>query len=278
MSCERACFLIDEIRGDLWISQYDYATNQKLPLVNVTKESGVHETDIFRVVRLDMRPATMGAAMQEAKFLVTLELGQASQESSGMCCSFSIDLESGQLTKNVLQLPGKTGIFLGKLDYKDPSILVLSQDQKSLIIFSFDEGDLDSKLPHGEVRLQSKITGVYWSPARDGLSVVYEMDQDNLLTFSKNRLDRNSVKDFGILVSRNIGLKLHYEERVFDVRWTGFQLGFAAESKNIKGVVGTNQHIYFVDDRLGVLCILKQQHIIHSHSNELFFGGLRVLC
>ena len=63
--------------------------------MNVSKESGVHETDHFRVVRLDMRPATMASAVQEAKFLVTLELGQASQESAGMCCNFSIDLESG---------------------------------------------------------------------------------------------------------------------------------------------------------------------------------------
>ena len=99
---------------------------------------------------------------------------------------------------------------------------MLNQDNQSLIIFSFDEGDLESKLPHGEVRLSSKVTGVYWTPMRDGLAVVYEMEQDNLLTFSKNRLERYPVKDFGILVSRNVGLKLHYEERVFDVRWTGF--------------------------------------------------------
>ena len=38
----------------------------------------MHETDHFRVVRLDMRPAAMAGALQEAKFLVTLELGQAS--------------------------------------------------------------------------------------------------------------------------------------------------------------------------------------------------------
>lgn len=62
-----------------------------------------------------------------------------------------------------------------------------------------------------------------------------------MLTFSKNRLARYSVKDFGILVSRNIGLKLHYEERIFDVKWTGFSIGFASDdTQAVKGVVGTN--------------------------------------
>lgn len=76
---------------------------------------------------------------------------------------------------------------------------------------------------------------------RDGLAVVYELQQENLLTFSKNRLERYAVKDFGILVSRNIGLKLHYEERIFDVKWTGFSLGFAPDdTQTVKGVIGTN--------------------------------------
>ena len=158
-----------------------------------------------------------------------------------MCCSFTVDTVTGSLTQNVLQLQGKTGIYLGKLDYKDPSILVLQEDMKSLIIFSFDEGDLESKLPHGEVRLSSKVSGVYWTPLRDGLAVLYELTQDNLLTFSKNRLEKNKVKDFGVLVNRSIGLKLHYEERVFDVKWTGFSLGFAAdERQSIRGVIATN--------------------------------------
>ena len=135
------------------------------------------------------------------------------------------------MTQNNLLLQGKTGIYLGKLDYKEPSILVLQENLSSLIIFSFDDGDLESKLPHGEIRLSSKVNGVYWTPMRDGLAVLYELGQENLLTFSKNRLDRYSIKDFGILASRNIGLKLHYEERVFDVKWTGFTMGFANDDR-----------------------------------------------
>ena len=84
LQCERACYFIDEVaqapagggsgRSDLWISQYDYASDKKCQLVNITQESGVHEADHFRVVRLDMRPAGMGGSVPEAKFLVTLEL------------------------------------------------------------------------------------------------------------------------------------------------------------------------------------------------------------
>ena len=210
-----------------------------------------------------MRPVSAnGLVSGSAKFLCTLEISNSQEEKdgvAGICCSFALDLHTGKLTQNVLQLSGRTSIYLGQLDYKDPSILVLQADMRSILIFSFDEGDLESKLPHGEIRLSQVVNGVYWSPMRDGLAVIYELQNENLLTFSKNRLERYSMKDFGILVSRNVGLQLGYEERVFDVKWTGFSLGFASESSNqtIKGVIGTNQHIYFVDEKLVATGILK---------------------
>lgn len=43
---------------------------------------------------------------------------------------------------------------------------------------------------------------------RDGVAVAYEIEQDKLVTFSKNRLERYSEGDFNVLVSRNVGLKL----------------------------------------------------------------------
>jgi len=57
-----------------------------------------------------------------------------------------------------------------------------------------------------------------------------------------------------------VGLKLHYDERVFDLKWTGFALGFTGSedsSRSIKGVVGTNQNIYFVDDKLLALGLYR---------------------
>ena len=142
--------------------------------MNVSAESGVHEFDHFQVVRLDMRPAMMSTAMS-AKFLCTLELSNGQTGVSGMCCSFTVDMKTGALTQNVLQLGGKTGIYLGKLDYSEPSILVLQEDMRSLIIFSFDEGDLENSLPHGAINLSTKIAGVFWTPMRDGLAVCYEL-------------------------------------------------------------------------------------------------------
>ena len=58
MKCERFCFFIDRLpsgQGQLpstfqlcqWLSCYDYATNSKKALVNITAESGVHEFDHF---------------------------------------------------------------------------------------------------------------------------------------------------------------------------------------------------------------------------------------
>lgn len=81
--------------------------------------------DHFSVVRLDMRPEGRSSTSGIAKFLVTLEYSNGQTGVSGLCCSFTVDLESGSLAQNVLQLSGRTGIYLGKLDYKDPSILVL---------------------------------------------------------------------------------------------------------------------------------------------------------
>lgn len=128
---------------------------------------------------------------------------------------------------------------------------------KSLMIVSLDQGDLDSKLPRGEVNLSSKIVGLFWTPLRDGLAVLYELEQDNILTFSKNRLDKHEVSDFEILFNRSYGLKLAYDERVLDVKWTGFSCDFTQTDRHVKGLVATNQRVYIVDDKLAVTTMIK---------------------
>lgn len=136
---------------------------------------------------------------------------------------------------------------------------------RSVLIFSFDDGDLERKMPHGEVRLTSEISGVFWTPLRDGLAVAYEIESDKLVTFSKNRLERYSEGDFGVLVSRNVGLKLQSHESVLDLKWTGYALGSFADSTSssdrIKGVLATNRHIYVVDDKLGVQAVLRHSYL-----------------
>jgi len=64
---------------------------------------------------------------------------------------------------------------------------------KSVMIVSLDQCELDSKLPRGDVQLDCKVVGLFWTPIRDGLVVLYEMDEDNILTFSNNRLDKHDI-------------------------------------------------------------------------------------
>lgn len=66
----------------------------------MTAESGVHELDHFQIVRLDVRPACTYRT-PTAKILCTLELSNGQAGASGMCCSFAVDLDSGNLTENV---------------------------------------------------------------------------------------------------------------------------------------------------------------------------------
>ena len=54
-----------------------------------------------------MRPGTM-TEMTNAKFLCTLELSNGPKGVSGLCCSLAVNMETGSLTQNVLQLNGKT--------------------------------------------------------------------------------------------------------------------------------------------------------------------------
>ena len=71
--------------------------------MNISAECGVHELDQFTVVRLDMRPASKYDMTGDpenpiiAKFLCTIELGSSSAGISGMCCSFSIDMNTAKL-------------------------------------------------------------------------------------------------------------------------------------------------------------------------------------
>jgi hypothetical protein len=87
------------------------------------------------VVSLDTRPVGL-AASTTARFLVTLEMQQGGEQ--GMVCSFQMNLTQHKLNQHVIQLSGRLGIYIGKLDYADPSILILNHDMKSLMIVSLD--------------------------------------------------------------------------------------------------------------------------------------------
>jgi hypothetical protein len=91
-----------------------------------------------------------------------------------MCCSFTCDLTTGQLTQNVQQLHGHSGLYLGRQSLVEPAgILVLNSDMQSLTVFP-GENDED-ELPRGDVKLPCKVNGVWWTPFSHGLTVLYEL-------------------------------------------------------------------------------------------------------
>ena len=94
MLCERTCFFIESdaslneglaansqakpVCPKLWLCSYDFATDTKRQLVNVSAESGLHEMDRFSIARLDMRPVSAnGLVGTSAKFLCTLEISNS---------------------------------------------------------------------------------------------------------------------------------------------------------------------------------------------------------
>ena len=92
-------------------------------------------------MRLDIRPLALNGLSSKIKFLVVIETGSGSDEMTGMGCSFVLDVRTKQLTQNVLRLQCNTAIYLGKLDYKNPAILFLNQDMRSLIVYTFEDND-----------------------------------------------------------------------------------------------------------------------------------------
>jgi len=134
---EAKCFFVeaDPATSHVWINEYDFASEEVTQLVNITKDSGVYEDDFFQVVNLDIRPVCLASA-PTARFLVSLEMQQSAEP--GLVCSFQMEMATKKLDQHVIQLPGKYGIYLGKLDYADPSILILNQDLKSVMVFSLD--------------------------------------------------------------------------------------------------------------------------------------------
>lgn len=55
--------------------------------------------------------------------------------------------------------------------------------------------------------------------------MLYETMNDNMVRFSKNRLDANKESDFNILVNSKYSFKLSYDEKMFGVSWNGLPNG-----------------------------------------------------
>lgn len=50
--------------------------------------------------------------------------------------------------------------------------------------------------------------------------VLYDFSLENVMRFSKNKLDKNEASDFGVLALQRQSLKLNYDEKARDVQWS----------------------------------------------------------
>lgn len=97
-----------------------------------------------------------------------------------------------------------------------------------------------------EVTYAWKVRHIYASPFRLGKALMLYNVSENLLQFSKNRVDKYSEDDLSIYSNRKYSFQLSYDEHVVDICWFG--------TPNVpKSVIATNQRIYIVDKNLGIL-------------------------
>lgn len=91
LKCQRFCYLVDKVDQNLLVCEYDFATDTKKALINVSQESGLQPEDQYRVVRFDVRPGTNLADASELKFLLTLEMVGILPGPACFCCHFVYD-------------------------------------------------------------------------------------------------------------------------------------------------------------------------------------------
>lgn len=82
-------------------------------------------------------------------------------------------MNAEKLKGNIQQFVGIDCLFIGEYSCKDPAMLILQEDLKSITILALDKA-LENRLPRGNVTLFSKVKAVFWSPFRQGLAVIYE--------------------------------------------------------------------------------------------------------
>ena len=90
--------------------------------------------------------------------------------------------------------------------------------------------------------LNIKAERIYLTPLRHGFVVLYQSSNENVLRFSRNRLDENSISDF--LMLNTIQFKMNYDDSISDVVWQ--------KSVNVGAIIGICK-IYIVDSNLKTL-------------------------
>lgn len=105
-----------------------------------------------------------------------------------------------------------------------------------------------------------RIQRIYQTPLRDGFVVLYQNQNENVLRFSKNRLECNSILDYDILC-KDFTFRIECDETIVTAIWQQIQ---AASKEYVCAVVCLNK-IYFISDQLKILRKVQIQAQIETN-------------
>jgi hypothetical protein len=136
-------------------------------------------------------------------------------------------------------------------------LFILSEDRSNFSLIINEESDLDSetKLMFGERgaikgQYHLKMKKVFRTPLRNGYTVLYLSENENLFRFSNNRLSEKDILDFGILNQQEYTLKLEYDETILDVIW--MEKSKFLEQVQIGAIICPNK-VFFINQNLDLL-------------------------
>jgi len=99
----------------------------------------------FNVTTIDVRPKQM-AASEIYRFLVSL----TTDTCESMCYCFQYNMNTDKIMGNVQQFVGIDSLFIGQHALKDPAVLILQENLKTLTVIAFNS-QLEDSLPRGNI-------------------------------------------------------------------------------------------------------------------------------
>jgi hypothetical protein len=147
----------------------------------------------------------------------------------------------------VKQFSGIDCIFIGDQKDDSPALVILQEDMQTILIAEIKAKE-ELGLPRGDLKLSAMVKGLYPTPFRMGLTVLYVLQ--NKVKFSRNRDEDNGFDDFKILDGTRDYFRLNYDEVVFNILW---QASSSDDVERVHGALVTNKRISIVDSHLKAL-------------------------
>lgn len=162
----------------------------------------------FQCTQLDLRPKSV-FFYEKVTFLISYKVQNFFKSTI-----VGINVNTGECSDNIKELPCAQSLFLGVREWVNPPVLLLHDDRQSYSLILNEDLQLDQELEailseddkHKvwncmKQSLNLKVTRIFWSPLRNGMVVLYL--SENLLRFSRNRLEENSITDFLMLTCKD---------------------------------------------------------------------------